>query len=503
MRADKLSLEAQKDPLICEFGAKYLKTHREKHFIYVTSRKIRELSKILLEIRKLDPSKTTFISALKPKYFDIFVEATKRIAKYDSERDVYLSPTFAMNVVTSLKQCCDIAITFIYTKNKGTTLSTAEIEADLKMLIRLFETNSSCEISSHASYSLNLNKWNKVTIVPLASDMRLLRNHLIDLAGESLRVLIKGVEDMKYIIEDDIDHQQYQKKSDTIQAFNNLMETIYCRVILLNRKRSGELQRMYLHTYLNTSNHTQNYEEFDNVVSLPEKILLKPLKSVVIRGKRGKGVPVLFHSDIQDNIKKMLEVRHHFVPINNPYLFAMANSNSHLIGYKVLAKHAKLCGAQNPSSITSTRLRKHLATLSQLFNLSNGEIEQLATFMGHTSGVHRTSYRLPDDVYQTAKISKLLMVMEKGGADQYKGKSIDEINIDMEKNLLSDRDSDNDSDEDETPIIRELLYTSKPSAQDFVPTNNVDGKPVAGTKKKKIVNWFLGQMTQKSHTKLF
>ncbi|XP_057672222.1 uncharacterized protein LOC130903878 [Diorhabda carinulata] len=188
----------------------------------------------------------------------------------------------------------------------------------------------------------------------------------------------------------------------------------------------------------------------------------------------------------------MLEVRHHFVTINNPYLFAMANSNSHLIGYKVLAKHAKLCGAQNPSSITSTRLRKHLATLSQLFNLSDGEIEQLATFMGHTSGVHRNSYRLPDDVYQTAKISKLLMVMEKGGADQYKGKSIDEINIDMEKNLLSDRDSDNDSNEDENPIIRELLDTSKPSAQDFVPTNNVDGKPVAGTKKKKtrkLVPW--------------
>lgn len=74
----------------------------------------------------------------------------------------------------------------------------------------------------------------------------------------------------------------------------------------------------------------------------------------------------------------------------------------------------------------STRLRKHLATLSQLFNLSENEIEQLVKFMGHTPGVYRSSYRPGDDIYQTAKISKLLLVMEKGGANKFKGKSLDD-----------------------------------------------------------------------------
>ena len=32
MRTVKISFEAQKYALICEFGARYLKTHREKHF---------------------------------------------------------------------------------------------------------------------------------------------------------------------------------------------------------------------------------------------------------------------------------------------------------------------------------------------------------------------------------------------------------------------------------------------------------------------------------------
>nr|CAI5848191.1 unnamed protein product [Callosobruchus analis] len=223
---------------------------------------MRELSKILLEIRKIDPSITTLLSALRPKYFDIFVEATKRVAKYDIEKDVYNSPTFAINIVTSLKQCCDIAITFIYTKNAAT------LEADLKTLVRLFETNWSYEVSSHAANNLKLNKWNKVTIVPLASDLRLLRDHLVKLATESLKILQKSLKDN--------------------QLFNNLVESVYCRVILLNRRRSGELQRMYLHTYINASSETQKYEEFTHAVSQPEEILLKSLKRVVIRGKRGR-----------------------------------------------------------------------------------------------------------------------------------------------------------------------------------------------------------------------
>uniref|UniRef100_A0A6P7H359 Uncharacterized protein LOC114346404 isoform X2 n=1 Tax=Diabrotica virgifera virgifera TaxID=50390 RepID=A0A6P7H359_DIAVI len=488
MRADKISLEAQTDPLICEFGTRYLKTHREKHFVNVTSRKMRELAKILLEMRVLETSITTLLSALKPTFFDLFVQATKRIAKYDKNQDIYLSPTFAMNIVTSLKQCCDIAITFIYTKNMPNySLSVATVEADLKTLIRLFDSNWSFEISSHAANNLNINKWNKITIVPLASDLRLLREHLIKLATKSLQVLTKQMNDVSGSTEaDETDCKVLVKDSVEIQAYNNLMETIYCRVILFNRKRSGELQRMYLHTYLNATPDIEKYQEFNSVVSLPEKILLKSLKRVVIRGKRGKGVPVLFHSDIQEHINIILKIRNCFVPKNNPYLFATANSNTHLIGYKVLSKQSKLCGAQNPSSITSTRLRKHLATLSQLFNLSEGEIEQLATFMGHTPGVHRSSYRLPDDVYQTAKISKLLMVMEKGGADQYKGKSIDDIDINMEENLLEF--NYHDSDEGENDMLDDLVNSK--GTEMSTSNSNADNtliKTTAPKLKKKII----------------
>ncbi|CAG4994337.1 unnamed protein product [Parnassius apollo] len=49
--------------------------------------------------------------------------------------------------------------------------------------------------------------------------------------------------------------------------------------------------------------------------------------------------------------------------------------------------------------------------------------------------VHKKSYRLPDEVYQTANISKLLIVIEDGKADAFKGKTLEEIDLDTNEEL--------------------------------------------------------------------
>ncbi|CAH1102112.1 unnamed protein product [Psylliodes chrysocephalus] len=437
MRADKISLEAKNDFLICAFGARYLKLHREKHFINVTSRKMRELSRILLELKKIEPSINNLFQGLQPKYYDKFVEVTKLVAKYDKDKDLYMSPTFAINICTSLKQCCDIAIHMIV--KQESSVEQANVEANLKTMINLLQSNWRFDISSQAANDLNINRYNKITIVPLASDLKLLKEYLISEAENALKEL--------------------KENSLNISAFNILLETIYCRVILLNRRRPGELQRMLLHTYENSEKKSESYEEFSEVVSETEKILLKKLKRVVIRGKRGRGVPVMFSSDTQNHITELLNVRPNFLGKENPYLFGKPGLTTPIHGYKIIAKYAKACGAKNPDAITCTKLRKHLATLTQLFNLTENEIEQLSTFMGHTSAVHRNSYRLPDDLYQTAKISKLLLLMEKGQAGEYKGKSLDDIPIDMDENLLlchdNERDNDGDSENEEQDVIPE------------------------------------------------
>lgn len=48
-----------------------------------------------------------------------------------------------------------------------------------------------------------------------------------------------------------------------------------------------------------------------------------------------------------------------------------------------------------PENVRCTRLRKHIATTSQLLNLNDHELEQLANMMGHDVRIHREYYRLP------------------------------------------------------------------------------------------------------------
>ncbi|KAK4886154.1 hypothetical protein RN001_002425 [Aquatica leii] len=251
MRADDISLTAKSDPLICAFGARYIKIHREKHFINVTSRKMRELARLLIEIRQRDNSIKSLFEALKPKYFDLIVEATKTVAKFNFETNRFESPSYALNMGTTLKQCADIAIILaLKRKNVAATVTSAEAEADLKSLIQIIEAQWQFEISSQASSDLNIKKWNKVSIVPLAQDLKTLKEFLILKARTAIEKLqIENTDLVQYTI---------------------LLETIYCRVLLLNRRRPGELQRLELKIYQDANKSSTSYDEFMEGKSLNE-----------------------------------------------------------------------------------------------------------------------------------------------------------------------------------------------------------------------------------------
>lgn len=455
MRADQISLTAKKDKLICAFASRYLKIHRDKHFVLVASRKMRELARLLIEMQKLDTSLNDLFQCLKPEHYDKLVSATKAASKYDYEKRSYQSPTFALNMGTVLKQCCDIALMHVLKRSVlFPTISSANVEANLKSLIDLIASNWKFDISNQAACDLNIKKWNKVTLIPLASDLKLLKDCLIQKAESALSDLKKNNHDAK--------------------AYNTLLETVYCRILLLNRRRPGELQRLFTSTYMSAMQNqsSQTYEEFSEAVSETEKILITKFKRIVIKGKRGRGVPVLISKDVQEHVDVMLEYRNHVFRKTNLYLFGNPNTGQPITGYKILKKYVTLCGAKNPDALTCTRLRKHLATLTQLFNLTENDMEQLASFMGHTLGIHRSSYRLPDDVYQTSKISKLLILMEKGEAGQFKGKTLDEINLNLEENVLE---------EPEENLLEEPEETTEILADDnIIPNDDEQNKICSG-----------------------
>lgn len=242
------------------------------------------------------------------------------------------------------------------------------------------------------------------------------------------------------------------KNEKNSKAFRTLTEGVFCSLLLFNRRRVGELQRIPLQIYLNHSDSNWS-KEFEKVLTPSEKLLINTLKRIVIKGKRGRGVPVLFDKISVEGLQVLIEKRNDYFEHYNEYLFALPGTKTCLSGYHVFRKHAALAlGDVNKSKcLTSTRLRKHLATICQILKMGTDELEQLAQFMGHTSKTHNEWYRLPSDIYQTAKISKILLLSQNNGINQYKGCNLQEINISEDIIESSQCDSENE-DNIEVPI---------------------------------------------------
>lgn len=149
---------------------------------------------------------------------------------------------------------------------------------------------------------------------------------------------------------------------------------------------------------------------------------------VELKGKKDRKVAVLLTPDLVNALRLLIEKRKDCNVLDeNGYLFAVPKCLTYFRGHDCVRKFAEESGAKQPQYLRSTQLRKQVATTSQILNLKNNEMDQLADFLGHDIRVHRDYYRLPDATVQVAKIFKILLALEKGTVADLQGKSLDEI----------------------------------------------------------------------------
>jgi hypothetical protein len=91
---------------------------------------------------------------------------------------------------------------------------------------------------------------------------------------------------------------------------------------------------------------------------------------VISAGKSKKNVDayVIMPPDAKAAVDQLISTRHMSgVPTTNPYIFARMNSNSPLTGHTDLKTIVDGCpGLEQPERITSTGLRRYIATVSQV-----------------------------------------------------------------------------------------------------------------------------------------
>lgn len=219
--------------------------------------------------------------------------------------------------------------------------------------------------------------------------------------------------------------------------WKDLAKVTLAQVILFNRRRAGEVSSMPFSAYLSRDT-SETHEDVNLAITPLEYKLCKYFIWITIVGKRGRRVPVLLTPLMKESLDTLIENREDCGVLDeNGFLFALPHSVHYLRGLDCIRHFVHECdGIKNPKVLTSTKLRKHIATLSTVLNLKTTELDQFADFLGHNIDVHRGHYRLLEGTLQLAKISKVLLALKQGRLGEFKWKSLDEIHIDVNGNKV-------------------------------------------------------------------
>lgn len=190
----------------------------------------------------------------------------------------------------------------------------------------------------------------------------------------------------------------------------------------------------------------KDYSEQTNKKVHPHDEVMHSLERttlLMVRGKRAKGVPILLPGNLKESTDMLCAYNE-----DNTYLFSRVGEelSTPLRAYQVILD-ATESALKNPRCIRCTKLRKHLATMTQLLSLKENELEQLANHMGHNVAKHREFYSLPMETILVAKVSRLLCPAQDGRFHEFQGKTFSDVSVCPEECLnLSDHNGD-DGDE--------------------------------------------------------
>ena len=405
MATDEISLVIRNDNLITHLGMRlFAKSGKQHHQHQYIRQKLREIARLLLVAREMDKSVVTLSDCIDPTKFSVVVKAVKRLAGHDEKRGHFTTPSIALKLGHTLKKCAMF--------EKSIALQARDVlkKNKAESFLTICEVEWSSQISSQALSTLHEKTFNRPKRIPMARDIKTLNEYL----SEKATTLAKEL-----------------KQNPCQNIWRQLAEVTLAQITLFNRRRGGEMERVTLQDYSRGMSNSDSQEEIMRSLSPLEVELLKSMSRVEVRGKRGRKVPILLTERHRNHINLLNKKREHggISPENN-YMFPRpGESKTPIRSSYVLKKFALASKAEKPQYLTSTSLRKHIAVITQLLNLKNNELDVVARFMGHDINIHREFYRLPDNTLELAKVSKLLLGMEMGKIAEWKGKSLDAIEV--------------------------------------------------------------------------
>jgi len=107
---------------------------------------------------------------------------------------------------------------------------------------------------------------------------------------------------------------------------------------------------------------------YNIIIKVLFEFLLSRLQVIQVIGKRSRPVPILLTGDMTESMTILNDMRSQCcVHGDNRFFFALpGTSGAHLQFFSVLQRVATSAQLKKPQNLTTTRLRKHLATVAQV-----------------------------------------------------------------------------------------------------------------------------------------
>ncbi|XP_033740934.1 uncharacterized protein LOC117327839, partial [Pecten maximus] len=172
-----------------------------------------------------------------------------------------------------------------------------------------------------------------------------------------------------------------------------------------------------------------------------EQYLLDSQELIKIRGKNGKMVPILVPEDAQKPMEFITSTAvRRAVGVKTWNTFVFGNTGEGVIrAYDSLKEMCAELNLGAPERITSVSMRKYIATLSQVIDMKDHELEWLCSHLGHTSEIHKLHYRSTSGFIERVNIGKLMVLQDLNIAGHFKGQRLQDIDIEDISDIMNNQ----------------------------------------------------------------
>ncbi|KAM9741246.1 uncharacterized protein ACNS7B_012415 isoform 1-T1 [Menidia menidia] len=185
----------------------------------------------------------------------------------------------------------------------------------------------------------------------------------------------------------------------------------------------------------------------------------------------------------------------------NPFLFAKPDSSppSHFLGEDCVRSYSRSCQAGDPERLTSARFHKHAARMFQILDMEDDELGQLAKLLGRDVRADREYYQSPEAAAELAKISKLLLAMEKGSLERLEGNSLEELELKDKLEPDAEQNSSGNAEEEseDSDILSQMSEEEEPLDGPLTPVQDalehIKAQRDKGFRQEKFIDSFKGR----------